>query len=323
MPRVTLLGLLLLPTAAFARDVRRQLGMCDASAGIAISVNIAVVANDEDNLLRFFDISKEDQPIVLHDIAPFAIPDHDGQEMDIEGATVIGDTIIWITSHARNKDGKPRPSRHALFATRIANKDGAWTVTGVGAPYVDMVKDLAAHAGYEEFDLAKAATRAPTKKNALNIEGLAATPTGELLIGFRNPVPDEKALIAVLRNPMAVITGAKPEFGPPIRLDLDGVGMRSMEYWPVEDCFLILAGPIKDEADFRLFRWSGDRNDKPKPSPIDFTGFSPEALVIPREEESEDVLILSDDGEVKVGGKECKDLVDDLRKGFRMFRVQP
>ncbi|HYG61171.1 MAG TPA: DUF3616 domain-containing protein [Thermoanaerobaculia bacterium] len=69
---------------------------------------------------------------------------------------------------------------------------------------------------------------------ALNIEGLAAK-DGKLLIGFRGPVRGGKALVVTLENPQEVLNqGAPASFATPIELDLDGLGIRSLEHWPAE-----------------------------------------------------------------------------------------
>jgi len=46
---------------------------------------------------------------------------------------------------------------------------------------------------------------APKTPGALNIEGLCATPDHKLLIAFRNPLPQSKALLIPLENPEQVI----------------------------------------------------------------------------------------------------------------------
>jgi hypothetical protein len=57
----------------------------------------------------------------------------------------------------------------------------------------------------------EAAEKLPPKaKGGLNIEGLAATPDQELLIGFRNPIPEDKALVLVLTNPKDLLEKKMP-----------------------------------------------------------------------------------------------------------------
>ena len=122
-------------------------------------------------------------------------------EADIEGATRIGDHIYWITSHGTNREGKPRPSRHRLFATEVKVADDKVTITSVSTPYKELVKDLTKTPGLKDYKLGEAAKKPPEQVDGLNIEGLGAAPQGALLIAFRNPIPDGKALLVPLENP--------------------------------------------------------------------------------------------------------------------------
>ena len=163
--------------------------------------------------------------------------------------------------------------------------------------------------------LAKAATIAPELPGGLNIEGLSATPTGTLLIGFRNPVPEGKALLVPLENPAEVITGEPARLGAPIALDLAGRGVRSIEYVAGRGEYLIVAGPAGDGGVFGLYRWSGNSGDPPLPVPgADFSGLQPEALT---QDGKGSVWIFSDDGRRLLdNGKACKDS-KATRQSFR------
>src|SRR5436190_1450267 len=79
-----------------------------------------------------------------------------------------------------------------------------------------------------QFKLGDAAKKAPKEEGGLNIESLCAV--GETLyIGFRNPIPNGKALIVPLVNPSAVVDEGKPaQLGKPILIDLGGLGLRDM-----------------------------------------------------------------------------------------------
>lgn len=99
-----------------------------------------------------------------------------------------------------------------------------------------MFRDILEDSRLDQFNLKEAETKAPKAEGGLNIEGLTATPEGELLIGFRNPIPDGKALLLPLKNPSDLVKNpdtAKAIFGEPITLDLGGLGIRSIEYWLV------------------------------------------------------------------------------------------
>jgi hypothetical protein len=172
----------------------------------------------------------------------------------------------------------------------------------------------------EAFAFGKETGPAPESKRGFNIEGLAATPDGDLLIGFRNPRPGKEAVVIPLKNPAKVVdVGKKPVFGKPRLLDLEGRGIRSIER--INDTYVIVAGPHgkATESDikppFALFTWSG----KAKAEPLMMKNveipkdFSPEAVFeIPG---SPNMLLLSDDGT-----DDCK-AADKSKKSFRTLTV--
>ena len=66
-----------------------------------------------------------------------------------------------------------------------------------GKPYRNLLSDLVADHELADFKLGEAAKKAPKEEGGLNIESLCAV--GETLyIGFRNPIPNGKALIIPL-----------------------------------------------------------------------------------------------------------------------------
>ena len=222
-------------------------------------------------------------------------------EVDIEGAARIGDRIYWIGSHSASKKGEPRPNRRRLFATRVVTEGSEVRVEVVDRPYKDLIRDLDEADGYAGLGLKAAGKLAPKEPGGLSIEGLAATPSGDLLIGFRNPVPGGKALIATLKNPKGVTSGKPAKFGAPIQLDLGGLGVRSLERAESLNAYLIIGGLPGEGAGSRLFRWSGDPERKPEPVPgIDLTSLNPETLFV----EDRTATVLSDDGRRKFDDKE-------------------
>ena len=78
-----------------------------------------------------------------------------------------------------------------------------------------------------------------------------------MLIAFRNPTPDGKALLIPLKNPKQVVDGKVAKLGKPISLSLGGLGIRSIEYVEAKGKYLIVAGPHGDEGDFQLFNGQG------------------------------------------------------------------
>jgi hypothetical protein len=302
--------------------------MCDASAAVAVAPTMFVVANDEDNVLRVYQRNKSDNPVATFDLTSFLKPDPEHPEADIEGATRIGERIYWITSHGTNKEGKPRRSRRRLFATEVNIAGDKVTITPVGTPYTNLVKDLAESPWLKEFKLGDAAKEPPeqvAKANrvaGLNIEGLTATPQGTLLIALRNPIPGRQALLIPLDNPKEVINGKAAILGKPIPLSLDGLGVRSIEYFEAWGKYLIVAGPPDDQGEFELYQWAGAASEAPNPIPdVTFKGVHPEALIIYPGEQTK-IQLLSDDGTVQVEGRECKDKKVTLaKKSFRSIWV--
>src|SRR6478609_7732588 len=231
-------------------------GACDASAALQVSGDLFVVANDEDNLLRFYRFSQPGPPLQTFDLKPWFTTKKKDSEADLEAAAKLGDTIFFITSHGRNAAGKPAPARQRLFALTLTETNGLATVQRVGQIYTNLVADLATDARYARFELGDAAERAPKAAGGFNIEALVATPEGALLIGFRNPIPHGRALLAPLLNPHETITGRPAKFGPPLRLDLGGLGLRDM--CAVTNGYYVIAGPASGgQGASRLFFWAG------------------------------------------------------------------
>lgn len=299
-------------------------GLCNASASVALDGGRFIVADDEDKpktFLRVYRAGQAELPLSTHLVSNDAMeldPSED-LEVDLEGAARIGDRIYWIGSHSAGKNAKPRPNRRRLFATRVVSNGSQTQVEVIGKPYKQLVKDLDEDPAYAGFDLKKAGKIAPKDIGGLSIEGLSATPEGDLLIGFRNPVPEGKALIARLKNPKGVTDGKPAKFAAPIVLDLGKLGIRSLEWAETLKAYLIVGGPPGEGAGSRLFRWSGDPGEKPEPIPgVDLTSLNPEALFV----EKGTVTVLSDDGRRKFAGQERDCAAPGVVKSFRGLQVQ-
>lgn len=308
----------------------KHYGMCDASGSVAIDENRFLVANDEDNILRVYSARESGTPLKSIDINNYFHNNPDEDEVDIEAATVLNGVFYWITSHGRNKRGESKKERHQFFANKITNYNKP-VFKQVGKSYIQLVlKDMLQEGRLKNYNLQRAETIAPKEKNGLNIEGLTATPEGQLLIGFRNPIPNGKALLISLKNPMELIQENEKEvsadFGEPIEIDLEGLGIRSIEYWETHGVYLIVAGAYDSSNNFGLYWWSKEQQESPQKIelnnlPKQFRAES--VLLYPNQ--SHHFQLLSDDGAIdRVGNMPCKDIKDicDPNKYFRSVWIQ-
>jgi hypothetical protein len=308
-----LTALLLTTGATFAEDLLVFREMCDASAATAIDDENFLVADDEENVLRLYG-REGGEPKGKFDLNPFLGATKKSQEADLEGAAQLGELNFWIGSHGRNSKAKEAVYRQTLFATKATKKGDTWSVEPVGKPYTTLLEDLLADEKLEKFGLKAASALAPKTEGALNIEGLVSTPDGHLLIGFRNPLPGNKAIVVPLLNPLEVIEGEKAKLGEPQTVDLGGLGIRSIGRHKGK--YLIIAGAYNEEQKPRLFVWEGNATAPKAAEGIELAGLNPEGLAF-RKGEEERYLILSDDGGEVIDGKDCKKLKDPTLKRFR------
>ncbi len=300
--------------------------ICDASGAIALGEDHFVVANDEDNLLRIYQADRSGKPVEV-DINHYFDNNPNGEETDLEAVAQLDGMIYWITSHGRNSKGKFKPARHQFFASRLSRSNGI-EFEQVGRSYTQLVlRDMLNDQRLKCYQLEAAEKIAPKSPGGLNIEGLTITPKGDLLIGFRNPIIQGKALLLPLKNPRELVEkqGTKANFGKPIELDLGGLGIRSIEYWQREQCYLIVAGAYDSSDRFALYQWSGlDQT----PQRVDVMGlpsdFRPEGILFYPGREQQ-FQLLSDDGSLKrMGDVPCKEIADrnSPQKYFRSLWVR-
>lgn len=295
-----------------------RFGLCDASAGAAISDTAFAVADDETNILRIYSLGGGAQPLRQLDLDQALDVDPREPEVDIEGAAKIGDVIYWISSHARNKNGKLRESRHRFFATRVTGRGAEAGLEMAGRVAKDLQQAILALPEAREHQFSKAVAMAPKEFGAFNIEGLAAGPEGSLWIGLRNPIPKGRAMLLRLVNPAEVVfNGASPRFGPCAQLDFGGLGVRDL--LGEGDRLLILAGAHDGGGKSKLYTWDGGAGRPVQLQPQLPKGFNPEAILsIPGKPGA--YLLLSDDGSKQVEGQDCKSL-PSARRSFRSVEI--
>ncbi len=332
-------------------------GASDASGAVSLGKDMFIVADDENNTLRVYRTKDRTLAVNSLDVSKFLGTTSIYPEADIEGATRVGDTVYWITSHGRNKDGKIRPNRYRFFATTVERNDDKVTIEPLGYACRNLIQKLVLTGKVDDLRRAtqfnvklkkKERKKLAPKVSGLNIEGLCVSHDEKAMyIAFRNPIPYDKeasqprAMVIPLTNYKEVIASkAEPVFGEAIRWDLHGLGVRSMEYSDAHKMYFIVAGPHSSRREFVLYKWSGKKGVSPIPvQRIETEGgkFTPEALV--PFENSKKLLLLSDDGsylcnvtgpadcmedEMVEGGK-CpnKYLTNENQKFFRGIWITP
>jgi hypothetical protein len=292
--------------------VQRYYGMCDASAAVDLGFGRFVVADDERDVLQVYQYGQP-QPVASLDLIDYLgnrKANGKSTEADLEGAARIGDRIYWIGSHGRKtRDSSVDEHRWRLFSTQVTATDsGPILRPGPGRPYTGLLASWLVDERYAPL-LRQAMNLGPKDAGGLNIEGLASTPEGGLLIGFRNPQIEGRALVAHLLNPNAVLdVHDQPAWGAPILLNLDGRGIRSME-WVGAD-YRIIAGPSGEakpqyRPSFALYKWSGQAQTAPVFMQSLPAGFRFEGLFWV--EAAQQMMLLSDDGTEVVSGRACND----------------
>ena len=169
--------------------------------------------------------------------------------------------IYALTSHSRTRKGNRSPDREHLMRFKI--QDG--NVLGLTS-YDNLTQVL--ETDHKLHDLIRERTKAEVSFEEINIEGMAFDPVKKrLVLGFRDPEFNNMALVAFISNPKDVFErNAKPEFDEVAILDIDGGGIRSINYDPVLKNYVI-ANEVKDENGQKfsqLWTWSGNPTDEPQ-----------------------------------------------------------
>ncbi len=231
---------------------------------------------------------------------------------DLEGLAIDRAGFVYsITSHSRDGDGDDKKSREKLVRFRV---DGQRVVD---PKVVDGLKQALTR---RHAVLASAAQIRDVKTSGgLNIEALEMSPDQQrLLIGFRSPLRNGRALIASVENPGAMFDSNEPPRIAPelVELDLGGHGIRGMSYVPTLAAYLVIGGPVSNEpASFDLWRWSGHPEAAPQRLTVaGLRGFARAEGVSPALIDGvEQLVIVSDDGNRKNGRPATYLLLDPAR----------
>lgn len=173
---------------------------------------------------------------------------------DLEGLTLSRTGFVYaITSHSRDDKGNEKKSREKLVRFRVEGEH-------VRNPMVTDGLKSAMTARHPVL-AAAAKVRDAKTRGGLNIEALEITPDQQrLLIGFRSPLNEGRALIASIDNPTGIFeAGEAPRLSTTLaELDLGGHGIRGLSYVPALGEYLVIGGPTSREpAQFDLWLWNG------------------------------------------------------------------
>lgn len=153
-------------------------------------------------------------------------------------------------------------------------------IRSVGKPYHKLLDDLVGSPAPAKYRFAEASKLAPKARGGLNVEGLAAAPDGSLLIGFRNPLRYTQWLVVPILNPAELLSGKRAKLGVAIELNLGGLGIRDIVYWPAAKQYVVLAGPY-GPGKSRIYTWTGVKSQAPlQVGGVDLAGWNPEACLI-------------------------------------------
>jgi len=243
-------------------------GACEPSAVVSFPEGTVdrwfIVADDNDNRLRVYEATTgrhaEKSDLDLNDLLGLDASE-ENDKIDLEGGTRLGNSIYFVGSHSRSgRKGKIRPSRSNLFAITAYVDGGVVRLLPQPSSYRNLRNDLSglSDALMDAIGVAEEDESLAPGAMGLNIEGMSVTADGTgLLLGFRNPLIGKKAPVVLFVNPQAVLSaGARPNLQmlPPV--DLLGNGIRSIEYVPAKNGYLLLSGPSDDGEGFTAWWWS-------------------------------------------------------------------
>ena len=252
------------PASPIETHVLAAQPLCEASAILTApwDAKLDLVADNEiDDQLYGFDLAKgvpEPKQIVQ-------MPAKHRPE-DIEALALLGDELVVVGSHSRNRDCERQPDRQRI--RRLKAPQGG-TVEEAG--FLDSTpawQEAMEHEGAQ--CLSTLFTSPPPAKAAevcrafvaaekraeqhdgpcetLNVEGAVGTADGRLWLGLRAPLAENRAIL------LRLVEGvSRLQFDRVVLLDLEGRGIRDLAL--AGDQLYGLAGPQEDSvAPFALFR---------------------------------------------------------------------
>ena len=239
------------PEQPGAGSVRRgTIGLADVSGAAQIRGDRLLLVSGARNAITLLQspAARLLQGRVAVDTAEFLEPGLRGKlELDdLEDAAWDGmESAFLVTSHARTPGGESPEQRYRLARLRFDPTGKLLEARQSGALLQAVVQDV-------PF-LADSIRRTPAR-SGLNIEGLAWTAEGHLLVGLRAPTitesaprphgGQEDAVVVRVKNPDSLFSepAGAAELGDVVKLDLRGQGIRGMCYDPDRKATWLLSG---------------------------------------------------------------------------------
>jgi hypothetical protein len=265
-----------------APSLRYHSGAGNASAAVDVGGGYAIVADDENSVLRLYDLARSGAPVKTFDFSaelPFG-----SAEVDLESVARKGDTLYWEGSMSTSASGALAPSRSTVFATQLSGTGADTALTYIGS-YTGLLNDLIAWdqnnghglgANYLGLAASSAAGVEGHESDALNVEGIEFAGSGDTAyLAFRAPLEPTTdrhlAMLIPVSNFAELPTGGNPggthaTFGAPIFFDLGGLGVRDIRA-NADGQYLLVAGTADDtNSGFVLYSWDGNPAHTPRPT---------------------------------------------------------
>ncbi len=224
-------------------------GSFEASGVVYVPGSEGVLFVDDANTRSVLWMELSDAGVQSHPAVAVPLPGAD--VVDFEGMTTDGRYFYAVGSQSKTTGSDGDGLVRFTFDPATRKAGSVETVRAVKRFLSQNVREL--H-GVENL----------VGDDVLNIEALAWDPNGRrLLLGLRAPVAGSDALVVplTLRDPKAPFTAENltVEGNHAIRVPTGGAGLRSLEFDPAGNRFLVITGaPLDAETkDFHLFEWDG------------------------------------------------------------------
>jgi len=246
-----------------------------------------LIAEDDGNVksLKLVEFSTDGKMVELGNLyIPKKLKKRFKKIEDLEAITNDGNIIYAITSHSLTRAGKRKKSREKLVMFHYDDVSMVDLFT-----YTKLKNELR-----ETFP---SLFKNMFKIDDMDIEGLSVDEDGGLLIGFRAPLSNFKAMVIKIKNPANLFLKDEPiAFADPIFLDLGGLGIRALTYDEDKKGFWIIAGDVNERGEnFKLYFWDKKNNKVSYIKNQPDIGFG-EGITVIKNSAKSSLFIVEDDG---------------------------